>query len=94
MASARVAKGLSSIAANIRRLRRERGWTQEQLAEGADLETRYVQTLESRRANPSAATLISVAAALGVGPGTLFRPAAPAERRVGRPRRRAPARPR
>jgi transcriptional regulator with XRE-family HTH domain len=89
MPSDRVSRGLSSIAANIRRLRLKRGWTQEELAEGAGLETRYVQTLESRKANPSAATLIAVAHALHVDPGALFRPAALVERKAGRPKRRA-----
>jgi transcriptional regulator with XRE-family HTH domain len=49
MGADRVAEGLQSIAANIRRLRLRRGWTQEKLASVADLETRYVQTLESGR---------------------------------------------
>ena len=82
----RVRRGLQSIAANVRALRLRRRWTQEQLAEAANLETRYVQTLESGRANPSAAVLMVVAEALGVAMGRIFRLASLPERRPGRPR--------
>lgn len=82
-----VPKGLESIAANIRKQRLRLGITQQQLAKAANLETRYVQTLESGKANPSAAVLIAVAKALAVGPGELFREAAMHDRRPGRPSR-------
>lgn len=85
MPTRRTAPGLRSIAANIRRIRQRNKWTQEQLAEAAGLETRYVQTLESGRANPSAAVLIAVAEALEVTPGALFRPALLGARQRGRP---------
>jgi transcriptional regulator with XRE-family HTH domain len=88
----RVVAGLHSIAANIRRLRILKKWTQEQLAEAAGVEPRYVQTLESGRANPTASILISVAAALESRPGSLFRPAPLPERPPGRPRRTPPRR--
>lgn len=86
MDRSRASEGLRSIAANIRRLREKRGLTQEQLAEAAGLETRYVQTLESGRANPSAAVLIIVAGSLEVSVGTLFRPAQLRKQRPGRPK--------
>ncbi len=85
MRSGNVAAGLRSIAGNIRRLRERRGWTQEALAERAELESRYVQTLESGKANPSAAVLLAVASALDVSPGELFRSAKLELRRPGRP---------
>jgi len=84
----KVAKGLRSIAANIRRLRLRRRLTQEQLAGAAGIELRYVQTLESGRANPSAAIILVVAEALDVRPGMLFRPAELPPRRPGRPKKR------
>jgi transcriptional regulator with XRE-family HTH domain len=85
MPAARIVTALRSIAANIRRLRLRQKLTQEQLAEAAELEPRYVQTLESGRGNPTAAVLIAVADALGVTPGVLFRPAELLDRRPGRP---------
>jgi transcriptional regulator with XRE-family HTH domain len=86
MPTAETTKTLRFIAANIRSLRERRGWTQERLAEAAELEPRYVQTLESGRANPSAAVLVAVARAVGVAPGALFRPAQLRPRAPGRPR--------
>ena len=76
---------LASLAANIRALRERRGWTQEQLAETAGLATRYVQTLESPKANPRAGVLVAVAAALEVEIGRLFKPATFEAREPGRP---------
>ena len=88
---------LASLAANIRALREKRGWTQEQLAETAGLATRYVQTLESPKANPRAGVLVAIAQALDVEIGRLFKPATFEAREPGRPygrrrSRRAPAR--
>lgn len=81
-----VTLALSSIAANVRRLRLRRGLTQEQLAELASLETRTVQHLETGNANPTAAVLVAIADALGVAPGVLFRRSVLEKRPVGRPR--------
>ena len=85
MRDADVTKILRSIAANVRRQRLRRRWTQETLAEKAALEPRYIQTIESGRANPSAAVLAVLAAALGVRVGELFRPAKLQPRPTGRP---------
>ena len=85
---------LSSLAANIRALREKRGWTQEQLAETAGLATRYVQTLESPKANPRAVILIAIADALDVEIGRLFKPATFQAREPGRPYGRSGSRPR
>jgi transcriptional regulator with XRE-family HTH domain len=79
------ADALSSLAANIRRLRERRGWTQEQLAEEAGVATRYVQTLESPKANPRASILVAIADALAVDVGRLFQPATFQAREPGRP---------
>jgi transcriptional regulator with XRE-family HTH domain len=76
---------LESLAANIRRLRERRGWTQEQLAESAGLAARYIQTLESPKANPRALVLVAVADALDVDVGRLFKPAVYEAREPGRP---------
>jgi transcriptional regulator with XRE-family HTH domain len=87
MRDARVATVLRFIAANVRRLRLRRRWTQERLAESAKLEPRYVQTIESGLANPSAAVLVAMADALGVTPGILFRQSALLPQPPGRPRK-------
>ena len=80
-----VSKGLKSIAANIRKLRLRLGMTQPELAKPAGLAARYVQTLESGKANPTAAVIIKVADALDVAPGALFREAPMHDRKPGRP---------
>jgi transcriptional regulator with XRE-family HTH domain len=85
-----IAAALKSIAANVRRLRRLRGWSQEKLAEVPKLEPRYVRTVESGRANPSAAVLVALSQALTVKPGVLFRPAKLVPAQPGRPARRRP----
>jgi transcriptional regulator with XRE-family HTH domain len=85
MLSKRAAAVCRSIAANVRRERERRGWTQEQLGEAADLAPRYVQRIETGRINPRAVVVAALADALGIDPGRLFRPAKLSERRAGRP---------
>lgn len=85
MPSDRVTAGLESIGANTRRLRLARRWTQEHLAELANVETRTIRKLETGTANPTAEVLLEIAAAFGVYPGVLFRRAKLPERRPGRP---------
>lgn len=50
----------------IRKYRKEKGWTQAQLAEEADLLTVYVSSYETGRTLPSLLNAISLADALGV----------------------------
>jgi len=78
---------LASVAANVRRLRLKRGWTQERLAEAADLAPVTVQAIERGRANMTLLVLFALSDALSVPPGTLFRRAAVVDRPVGRPPR-------
>ena len=75
-----------SFAANLRRLRMERGYTQEQFAERVGFAARYVQRLESGRASVELVTLAAVAKGLRVGYDELLAPAklTPAK---GRPRK-------
>ncbi len=73
------------LAANVRRRRVERGLTQEALAAAAALEARYVQRIEAADANPTVTVVAALAAALDVDIRTLFEPAEPEPRRVGRP---------
>jgi len=88
MADRVVQQTLTSIAANIRRIRLHRGLTQERLAELVNLEPRTIQYLETGRANPSVGVVVTIAFALGVSAATLLRPAILRPRPVGRPRKR------
>lgn len=56
----------SRLARRLRQLREERGWTVNQAAEAYGVEPMTVWRLESGEANPTLATLVSVAVALGV----------------------------
>lgn len=51
----------------LRELRKERGLTQEALAEAADLSGNYISDLELGRKVPSLTILVRLAQALGVG---------------------------
>lgn len=85
MPSARARRFFTFIAANVRRGRDRSGLTQEQLAEKAELEVRFVQRVERGTTNPSTAVLVALADALGVTPGSLFREAALPPAKAGRP---------
>lgn len=60
------------VGGNIRRLRKAKGLTQEQLAHEADVAMRYVAGVERAEENPSLRFLVKIAGALGVSPGDLF----------------------
>ena len=48
------------------RLRKERGWTQEELAERSGLTQQYLSDLERGKRNPTIVTIFELAQALGV----------------------------
>lgn len=50
----------------LRQLREERGWSQEQLAERANLNRSYLGEVERGRAVPSLITVSKLAGALGI----------------------------
>lgn len=54
------------VGRNAARIRKERGLTQEQLAERSGLSQQYLSGLERGRRNPTIVTLYEIAAALGV----------------------------
>lgn len=62
----------SIIAANLYRLRSQKGWTQEQLAQKAKMSRIGYRNLESGKSVPRSDTLLAVAVALEVPPGQLF----------------------
>lgn len=59
---------------NCARIRKERGWTQEQLAERCGLSQQYISGLERGRRNPTIVTIYELAVALGVGHLELVKP--------------------
>lgn len=68
------------VGANFARLRREKGFTQEQVAERSGYSQQYVSGLEQGRRNPTVVTLHELAQALGVSHLDLLAPEAGGER--------------
>lgn len=62
------------VGANVRRLRVERGLTQEKLAFEAGLDLTYVGGIERGRRNPTVVVLGRIAEALGTTPAVLVSP--------------------
>jgi transcriptional regulator with XRE-family HTH domain len=62
---------LLSLGMQIRRIREERGYSLEQLAERSDLSFRGLIYIEHGQRNPSILTVVDIAKALDVTPGEL-----------------------
>lgn len=60
------------LAANVKRLRKERGWSQEALADEAGLDRTYVSGIERVVKNPTVTVVERVATALGCRLGELL----------------------
>lgn len=63
------------LAFHIRRLRVQRGWSQERLALECDLDRTYVSAVERSRWNVSLSNITRMAKALDVAPWELLAPA-------------------
>ncbi|MGO9320838.1 MAG: helix-turn-helix domain-containing protein [Solirubrobacteraceae bacterium] len=63
---------LKIFAANVRRTRKERGLTQEDLAFAADMHRTHVSKIERCLCEPGARTVAKLATALRVSGGPLF----------------------
>ena len=74
------------LGGNVQRLRLKRGWTQEHLAEAAELDLSYAQRVERGEVNLTLSSLANFADALGVQPGALLRAGKPPVIRRGRPK--------
>lgn len=85
MPSARAQELFAYIGANVYRARVRAGLTQEQLAEAAELDLRFLQRVERGKTNLSVAVVVALADALGVAPGSLFKKARLPEVQRGRP---------
>ena len=57
---------------NIKRIRREKGITQEQLAEACNTATSYIGLMEIYKNIPKLSTIERIASALGIEPQILF----------------------
>ena len=75
MPNERTREVLRFVAANVRRLRARRNLTQEQLAEKAEFDLRYLQKIEAASIHFNVGVLVILADALEVEPGVLLRPA-------------------
>ena len=82
---------MESFAANVQRLRRRRGLTQEQFADAVGFSPRYIRRLESGEVDATLRTIARVAAKLGVTVAAMLKVARLPEPKPGRPRaRRSP----
>lgn len=62
------------VGQNFARLRKQKGLTQEQVAEQSGISQQYISGLESGRRNPTVITLHHLAEALSVTPADLISP--------------------
>ena len=62
----------SRLGFNIRRLRQEKGWSQEAFAAEADIHRTYVSDIERGARNPTITVVEKLAKPLGVTAGTLL----------------------
>ncbi len=60
------------LGARIKAVRKERGWSQEQLAERVGISTQYVSNIERGKENPTLDLLLRLAQALKVSPAEIF----------------------
>ena len=62
------------VGRNVKRIRQQKGLTQEQLAELSGFSQQYISGLEQGRRNPTVVSLFELATALGVSHMELLRP--------------------
>lgn len=63
---------LARLGGNVRRLRLEKGWSQEAYAFEAGVHRTYVSEIERAKRNPTATIIEKLARPLGVPPGQLL----------------------
>jgi transcriptional regulator with XRE-family HTH domain len=73
---------LQRLSFNLKRLRRQRGWSQERLGFEADVHRTYVSDLERVARNPTLEMLEKLAKALGVPATELIREPDPGDRTI------------
>lgn len=62
------------VGSNFRKLRCEKGWSQERAAEMTGVSQQYISGLENGRRNPTVLTLHELSAPMGAEPHDLLRP--------------------
>ncbi|HYH37996.1 MAG TPA: helix-turn-helix transcriptional regulator [Azospirillum sp.] len=62
----------TQVGLNVQRIRRSRGWSQEELAFQSGLHRTYISGIERGARNPTVTVLKELADALGVAPGDLI----------------------
>ncbi len=60
------------VGRNVRRIRREKNWSQEELSFQSDLHQTYLSGIENGARNPTVVVVQKLADALGVPPAKLF----------------------
>lgn len=60
------------LATNMKRLRKERGWSQEALADEAGLDRTYISGIERQVKNPTITVVERIAKAMACGLGDLL----------------------
>jgi len=63
---------LERLGRNVRRLRKEKGWSQERYAFEAEIHRTYVSEIERSKRNPTATMIEKLAKPLNVAPGRLL----------------------
>jgi transcriptional regulator with XRE-family HTH domain len=76
------------VGQNVRRIRLERGLTQEQFCDLSGFSQQYVSGLETGRRNPTIVTIYELAKALGVSHLDLVRPLTSRQKRQSAPGQR------
>ena len=71
--SPRLSPVLAKLGARIRDLRVEKGYSQEELARRARIDSKHLQTLEAGKSNATLSTLVALADALGHSLSDLLR---------------------
>ena len=73
------------VGLNVKRLRTDRGLTQEQFADISGFSQQYLSSLENGHRNPSVVTLYELALAFGADPRDLLKPVS----KLGKSKKRA-----
>lgn len=73
--SPRAREVMGFVAANVRRRRDSKGYTQEDLSERADVDKTYIARVERAQVNVTIGVLTQIADALGCKAGDLLKPA-------------------
>lgn len=70
------------VGENVRRIRTQKGLTQERFSELSGFSQQYLSSLETGKRNPTVVTVFELSVALGVGYLELLRPKKPVRKKV------------